>query len=458
MIGGRGRRSGEVEARDRERAGMEIRQVDVDAVEPVELVEDVALLLERRGRARCRVTEIRLPSPNSSRAAGNADERDVGAPAAVREPILDPVLRDGRDHELARRGQGQQGERDDQEPAWHCRPRVAASLRPHRGERLPARELSAALTAAVRPRGVEAKPHLARIKPLVQDWGVNGFGTPTLRLPALRRQAGRLRRSAALLVISTDARARGARRLRRLVDRADRLPEVRGLDAALGDPRARRRLDAAQLPLHAADRRAALLAAARDGAAAAVAGQGAADRAAPTARSLDVVLYAGVLASGLYLLLAGGTDAAGTDAGRLDPAAIAVLLGFLGAARPARQGLRSSAPARRSTARPGRLPLPARPVDRRLAVRLPLHLVGRRLLEAQPPLPLRRLGDDQQRAAGTAPKALKREALARPPGGPAALAAGGRARPPRHGAGVHAAAAPAHRRQRRSSGRSRSSG
>jgi hypothetical protein len=24
-----------------------------------------------------------------------------------------------------------------------------------------------------------AKPHLSRLKPLVQDWGVNGFGSPT---------------------------------------------------------------------------------------------------------------------------------------------------------------------------------------------------------------------------------------------------------------------------------------
>ena len=38
------------------------------------------------------------------------------------------------------------------------------------------------------------KPHLARIKPLAQDWGVNGFGIAVVRLPALRRQAGRLRR------------------------------------------------------------------------------------------------------------------------------------------------------------------------------------------------------------------------------------------------------------------------
>jgi len=25
----------------------------------------------------------------------------------------------------------------------------------------------------------KAKPHLTRLKPLVQDWGVNGFGSPT---------------------------------------------------------------------------------------------------------------------------------------------------------------------------------------------------------------------------------------------------------------------------------------
>ena len=50
-----------------------------------------------------------------------------------------------------------------------------------------------------------------------------------------------------------------------------------------------------------------------------------------------------------------------------------------------------------------RLPLPARATwIVACAVRLHLHLVGRRVLEAEPPLPLRRLGDDQQHAAGTA--------------------------------------------------------
>ena len=45
---------------------------------------------------------------------------------------------------------------------------------------------------------------------------------------------------------------------------------------------------------------------------------------------LDVGLYAGVLGSALYLLLSDGEEVAGLGAGRLDPAAIAVLLGFLG--------------------------------------------------------------------------------------------------------------------------------
>jgi len=44
---------------------------------------------------------------------------------------------------------------------------------------------------------------------------------------------------------------------------------------------------------------------------------------------LDVALYAGVLGSAIYLLLSNGDSVAGTAAGRLDPAAIGVLLGFL---------------------------------------------------------------------------------------------------------------------------------
>jgi hypothetical protein len=43
----------------------------------------------------------------------------------------------------------------------------------------------------------------------------------------------------------------------------------------------------------------------------------------------DVLLYAGVLAAALYLLLSGGENVAGTPGGRLDPRAIALLLGLL---------------------------------------------------------------------------------------------------------------------------------
>jgi hypothetical protein len=49
-----------------------------------------------------------------------------------------------------------------------------------------------------------------------------------------------------------------------------------------------------------------------------------------TSRSVvDVVLYAGVLASAVYLLVSDGEPVRGAAAGRLDPVAIGVLLGFL---------------------------------------------------------------------------------------------------------------------------------
>jgi hypothetical protein len=53
----------------------------------------------------------------------------------------------------------------------------------------------------------------------------------------------------------------------------------------------------------------------------------------------DIALYAGVLASAAYLVFADGEAVAGTAAGRLDPAAIAVLLGLL-----ALLGLRDKVP------------------------------------------------------------------------------------------------------------------
>ena len=108
----------------------------------------------------------------------------------------------------------------------------------------------------------KSKPHLTRLKPLVQDWGMNGFGSPTFVyfiyvLKLILFSVG------ALFVISLTPGLGTPRQPHRLVDGADRLPEARGLAAALGDPRPGRGLDAAQLPLRAADRRGALLAATR---------------------------------------------------------------------------------------------------------------------------------------------------------------------------------------------------
>ncbi len=139
------------------------------------------------------------------------------------------------------------------------------------GVHCPGDELPLPLTAAVRARGVEARSRTWRGSSRWCRTGVRtGSARPrssTCSTPSSwsSTRAGRCWRS------SPRPGLGGRRRLRRLVDRADRLPEVRGLDAAVGDPRPRRRLDAAQLPLPAADRRPALLAAAGDGAAAAVA-------------------------------------------------------------------------------------------------------------------------------------------------------------------------------------------
>ena len=148
-----------------------------------------------------------------------------------------------------------------------------------------------------------------------------------------------------------------------------------------------------------ADRRGPLLAAAGDDAAAAVAGQGAADARDAGARRSTSRSTPACWPRRLPAASRRRRRVTGTAAGRLDPAAIAVLLGFLGAARPARQGLVPRLPGRRSTrrccwsscSRSHNLIVAC-------AVRLLLHLVGRRVLEAEPPLPVRGLGDDQQHA------------------------------------------------------------
>ena len=133
-----------------------------------------------------------------------------------------------------------------------------------------------------------------------------------------------------------------------------------------------------------------------------------------------------------YLLLADGEPAAGAAAGRLDPAAVAVA---------ARLPRRCSACATRSRSSP---PAPEVYGPLLIVFLFPLsNLIvaaqivfvciwwGAASLEAQPPLPVRRLGDDQQHAVEPLAQG-EGAALPRPPRGPAARR-GGRRSPPTSG-------------------------
>jgi hypothetical protein len=171
------------------------------------------------------------------------------------------------------------------------------------------------------------KPHLARLKPLVQDWGVNGFGSPQFvyLLYAFKLVVYVV---GAFFVISLTPG------LGNIGDIGDwwtepivfqkfaawtLLWEILGLGAGsmplsfrfvppIGGPLYWLRTGTIRLPPWP-------------------------DRVPFTRGSartpVDVLLYAGVIASGIFLLTASGVDASGTSAGKLPPAGIAVLLGFL---------------------------------------------------------------------------------------------------------------------------------
>ncbi len=173
----------------------------------------------------------------------------------------------------------------------------------------------------------QEKPHLARLKPLVQDWGENGFGSPTgvYLLYALKLvvYAG-----GALLAISTTPGLGGVGDFsgwwtEPIVFQKfalwTLLWEILGLGAGsmplsfrfvppIGGPLYWLRPGTVRLPPWP-------------------------DKVPFTAGTrrtgLDVALYAAVLLTGLYLLFAAGTDAAGAGAGRMAPGGIAVLLGLL---------------------------------------------------------------------------------------------------------------------------------
>jgi hypothetical protein len=174
----------------------------------------------------------------------------------------------------------------------------------------------------------KAKPHLSRLKPLVQDWGLNGFGSPTFvyLLYGVKLVVFTV---AALFVISLTPGLGGLGSIEdwwtepivfQKFAAWTLLWEILGLGAGsmplsfrfvppIGGPLYWLRPGTMRLPPWP-------------------------DKVPLTRGSrrtpIDVLLYAGVVAAAIFLLAASGDDAGGTAAGRLPPEGIAVLLGLLG--------------------------------------------------------------------------------------------------------------------------------
>src|SRR3954449_3926882 len=172
-----------------------------------------------------------------------------------------------------------------------------------------------------------SKPHLSRLKPLVQDWGGNGFGSPSFVYLAYALKLILFSVGAALVISLTPG-------LGSLADFGDwwtepivfeklavfiLLWEILGLGAGsmplsfrfsppIGGVLYWLRPGTVRLPPWP-------------------------DRVpftrGTTRTPVDVLLYAGVLGSAIFLLAASGVGDAGS-AGKLPPAGIAVLFGFLG--------------------------------------------------------------------------------------------------------------------------------
>jgi hypothetical protein len=171
-------------------------------------------------------------------------------------------------------------------------------------------------------------PHLERIKPLAQDWALNGFGTPyaVYLLYVLKLVVFVL--GAALTISATTAGIGG------LGDIGDwwmqpivfeKLAVWTLLWEIIG-------LGCGSMPLtfRFIPPIGGILYWLRPGTVRLPPWPDRVPFTAGTRRTIaDAALYAGVLASGLYLLLSDGEAVAGSAAGRLDPLAIAVLLGLL---------------------------------------------------------------------------------------------------------------------------------
>jgi hypothetical protein len=171
-------------------------------------------------------------------------------------------------------------------------------------------------------------PHLERIRPLAQDWALNGFGTPVavylLYLVKLVLYAG-----GGLLLISATTEGLGG-----LGDLGSwwtepivfqkavvwtMLWEVLGLGAG-----------SLPLTLRFSPMIGGLLYWLRPGTTRLPPWPERVPLTRGTRRTpIDVALYAGLIAAALFLLLSGGIDDSGAAAGRLDPVAVGVLLGLL---------------------------------------------------------------------------------------------------------------------------------
>ena len=172
------------------------------------------------------------------------------------------------------------------------------------------------------------QPHLSRIKPLAQDWAVNGFGTPeaVYLLYVVKLVVFAL---GGFLLISATTPGLGG-----LGDFTDWWTEPivfqkvvvwLVLWEAIG-------LGCGSMPLtfRFLPPIGGILYWLRPGTVRLPPWPDRVPLTAGTSRTiLDAALYAGVLASAIYLLFADGEAVAGTAAGRLDPAAVAVLLGLL---------------------------------------------------------------------------------------------------------------------------------
>lgn len=182
------------------------------------------------------------------------------------------------------------------------------------------------------------RPHLERIKPLVQDWALNGFGAPyavyLLYVAKLVAYAG----GGLLLISATTEGLGGVGDLGSwwtepiVFQKAvvwTMLWEILGLGAG-----------SLPLTLRFSPMIGGLLYWLRPGTTRLPPWPDKVPLTRGTTRTiLDVALYAGVIGAAMYLLVSDGGSAAGTAAGRLEPAAVGVLLAFL-----ALLGLRDKVP------------------------------------------------------------------------------------------------------------------